>query len=198
MRTMEIIEREIKKYEAEGFDKDQLLAIESGLISGVDVSIYAKHEFNAEQMSEILFGLRDGIDVSSYAKPEIHEDDMDKILDKLIEEKYGKRKLESWEIEREIKKYEAEGFDKDQLFQISVGLSKNLDVSIYAKHEFNAEQMCIIAIGLDRGVDVSSYAKPEIHEDDMDKILDKLEKEKEEQKQNKWELEGFAKLHLHL
>ena len=45
--------------------------------------------------------------------------------------------------------------------RIYTGLTKGLDVSVYAKPAFDDEQMAEIMLGLSEGLDVSTYAKPE-------------------------------------
>ena len=45
--------------------------IRLGLMSKVDVSVYANSEFSDDQMEEIRRGLESGIDVSKYAFPHV-------------------------------------------------------------------------------------------------------------------------------
>lgn len=49
------------------FDVNQLLAIEAGLQSGIDVSIYANPKYSIFQMGEIASALELGMDVSAYS-----------------------------------------------------------------------------------------------------------------------------------
>ena len=65
-------------------------------------------------------------------------------------------------------------FDREQLYQIKMGLEGNVDVSIYAKPEFKRIQMYEIREGLEQGLDVSKYAKSEIDGFDMSRIRYKL------------------------
>ena len=65
-------------------------------------------------------------------------------------------------------------FDREQLFQIKMGLEGNIDVSIYANPEYTRKQMYEIREGLEQGLDVSVYAKPEIDGFDMSRIREKL------------------------
>ena len=61
-----------------------------------------------------------------------------------------------------MKKIEESGkFNYSQKEQISFGLQKGLDISIYAKPEFNNWQMEQIRFGLEKGLNVHIYAKPE-------------------------------------
>ena len=78
-------------------------------------------------------------------------------------------------------------FDREQLFQIKMGLEGNVDVSIYATPEYTRRQMYEIREGLEQGLDISKYAKPEIHAFDMENIRYKLylKKERENKKMKK-------------
>ena len=76
-----------------------------------------------------------------------------------------------------MKKIEESGkFNNSQKEQISFGLQKGLDISIYAKPEFDSKQMREIRIGLENGLDVSIYAKPEFNWLQMNTIRYGLEK----------------------
>ena len=68
-------------------------------------------------------------------------------------------------------------FDREQLFQIKMGLEGNVDVSIYANPEYTRKQMYEIREGLEQGLDVSVYAKPEISGIEMETIRERLLKE---------------------
>jgi len=59
-----------------------------------------------------------------------------------------------------MSEYEEQGFTKDQLHQIKLGLSDNVDVDIYADPRFDAKQMGQIRMGLIDGVDVEEYMNP--------------------------------------
>ena len=65
-------------------------------------------------------------------------------------------------------------YDREQLFQIEMGLEGNVDVSIYANPAYTRKQMYEIREGLEQGLDVSVYAKPEIDGFDMGNIRYKL------------------------
>lgn len=68
-------------------------------------------------------------------------------------------------------------FNNSQKEQISFGLQKGLDISIYAKPEFNKWQMEQIRFGLEKGLDVSVYAKAEFNSEQMRQIRYGLEKD---------------------
>lgn len=67
-------------------------------------------------------------------------------------------------------------FNKEQKFQIEVGLQKNLDVSWYAKPEYHWLKMQTIRMGLEKGLNVSIYANPKLTWKKMDLIRKGLEK----------------------
>ena len=70
-----------------------------------------------------------------------------------------------------MKKIEESGkFNYSQKEQISFGLQKGLDISIYAKPEFKGSQMEQIRFGLEKGLNVSIYAKPEFDYEQMRQI----------------------------
>ena len=74
-------------------------------------------------------------------------------------------------IDEVMKKIEESGkFNYSQKEQISFGLQKGLDISIYAKPEFKGSQMEQIRFGLEKGLNVHIYAKPEFDYEQMRQI----------------------------
>ena len=67
-------------------------------------------------------------------------------------------------------------FNKEQRFQIELGLQENLDVSWYAKPEYHWLKMQTIRIGLEKSLDINLYAKPEFNWTQMQEIHRGLEK----------------------
>ena len=61
-------------------------------------------------------------------------------------------------------------FDKKQQEEITKGLEKNVNVSIYATPEYTSNQMKHIRWGLEENLDVSIYAKKEFNEHQMNQI----------------------------
>ncbi len=61
-----------------------------------------------------------------------------------------------------------------QLRLINIGLSKNLDVSVYADPKYDWRQMDQIRLGLYNGVDVSKYNDPKIPWEEMEQIRNEL------------------------
>ena len=79
-------------------------------------------------------------------------------------------------IDEIMKKIEESGkFNYSQKEQISFGLQKGLDISIYAKPEFKGSQMEQIRFGLEKGLNVHIYAKPEFDYEQMRQIRIGLE-----------------------
>lgn len=72
------------------FDYWQIREIVKGLLSEVDVSIYASTKFKSEQMCQIRLGLEAGINVNVYARPEFRYDKMQKLKDILLDKKTQK------------------------------------------------------------------------------------------------------------
>ena len=72
------------------FDYWQIREIVKGLLSEVDVSIYASTKFKSEQMVQIRLGLEAGVNVNVYARPEFKYNKMEKLKDILLENKNSK------------------------------------------------------------------------------------------------------------
>ena len=80
-------------------------------------------------------------------------------------------------IDEVMKKIEESGkFNYSQKEQISFGLQKGLDISIYAKPEFKSSQMEQIRLGLEKGLNAHIYAKPEFDYEQMRQIRLGLER----------------------
>ena len=80
-------------------------------------------------------------------------------------------------INEVMKKIEANGkFNYSQEEQISFGLQKGLDISIYANPEFKSSQMEQIRFGLEKGLNAHIYAKPEFDYEQMRQIRLGLER----------------------
>ena len=67
------------------FDYWQIREIVKGLLSEVDVSIYASTKFKSEQMCQIRLGLEAGVNVNVYARTEFRYDKMQKLKDILLD-----------------------------------------------------------------------------------------------------------------
>lgn len=73
-------------------------------------------------------------------------------------------------INEKIKPYKVSDFDTQQMYQIQIGLNKELDVSAYADPKFDAYQMFEIRYGLEDGLDITKYADPKFNDNQMREI----------------------------
>lgn len=105
-------------------------------------------------------------------------DEVMKKIEKSGKFNYSQKKQISFGLQKglDISIYAKPEFDEDQMCEIRFGLEKGLNAHIYAKPEFNYEQMRQIRLGLERGLDVSIYAKTEFDWSQMQEIRLKLEK----------------------
>ena len=107
---------------------------------------------------------------------------VDEIIMKKIEESgkfnYSQKEQISFGLQKglDISIYAKPEFKGSQMEQIRFGLEKGLNVHIYAKPEFDYEQMRQIRLGLEQGLDVNVYAKAEFNNIQMQKIRFSLEK----------------------
>ena len=74
--------------------------------------------------------------------------------------------------------YEQQDFDEIQLNEISIGLERNVNVSIYADRAYHWGQMQMIRCGLERNLDIHKYADPRVPLNDMIHMYQKLCKQK--------------------
>ena len=147
---------DISLYENPKYDYIQMREIRKGLESGIDASKYSDPIYDYYQMKQIREGLEKGLDVSLYLDPKYHYTQMSVIKDGLEEG-------------LDVSIYLDPRYDLTQMIEIREGLEKGLDVSIYANLKYNFSQMRQIRQGLEKGLDI-------------DKLLMKIEIEKEENK----------------
>ena len=108
--------------------------------------------------------------------------EVDEVIMKKIEENgkfnYSQKKQISFGLQKglDISIYAKPEFKGNQMEQIRFGLEKGLNAHIYATPEFDYEQMRQIRLGLERGLDVSIYAKTEFDWSQMQEIRLRLEK----------------------
>lgn len=157
-----------KKYEEEGFLKDQIDEIEIGIQKGLKVSYYAKKEFLAIQMRQIRLGLEENLAVAKYAKPEYDWFQMEEIReglkDKLDVSKYADPKM-SYEIMREIRKGLSQGIDLPYRNGWSAGVLKELrrallakvNIVKYIREGYKEEQLKEIRKAIEGGIDIDPY-----------------------------------------
>ena len=105
-------------------------------------------------------------------------DEVMKKIEKSGKFNYSQKKQISFGLQKglDISIYAKPEFDEDQMCEIRFGLEKGLNAHIYAKPEFNYEQMRQIRLGLERGLDVSIYAKTKFDWSQMQEIRLSLEK----------------------
>ena len=106
---------------------------------------------------------------------------IDEIMKKIEESgkfNYSQKEQISFGLQKglDISIYAKPEFKGSQMEQIRFGLEKGLNVHIYAKPEFDYEQMRQIRLGLEQGLDVNVYAKAEFNNIQMQKIRLSLEK----------------------
>ena len=106
---------------------------------------------------------------------------IDEVMKKIEESgkfNYSQKEQISFGLQKglDISIYAKPEFKGSQMEQIRFGLEKGLNAHIYAKPEFDYEQMRQIRLGLERGLDVSAYAKTEFDWSQMQEIRLSLEK----------------------
>lgn len=94
--TEKEMQLELNKYQQLGFNKDQLIEIQNGLIDGLDVSSYAKLEISAENMNGIRRSLFYGSHHPYETTPE------EELFEETEEEKEQLRKEERQKANREL------------------------------------------------------------------------------------------------
>lgn len=142
-------------------DRYQILEVQKGIKSGIDVTPYANHKYDHRQMEMIRIGLERGLDVSQYTNLDLNGSQMEQIrlgLDENVD----------------VALFNNPRFNSAQMEQIRLGLSQNLDASIYADLKFSSAQMYEIRLGLLLGVDISTYTHPDLTPETMCSIRRKL------------------------
>lgn len=157
-----------KKYEEEGFLKDQIDEIEIGIQKGLNISYYAKKEFLAIQMHQIRLGLEENLAVAKYAKPEYDWFQMEEIREGLKAgldiSKYADPRM-SYEVMREIRKGLAEGIDLPYRNGWSAGVLRELrkaflakvNIVKYIREGYKEEQLGEIRQAIENGIDIDPY-----------------------------------------
>ena len=176
---------DVSVYADPQYNEDQMTEIRWGLEKMVDVSIYANPKYDADQMAEIREGLEQRLNVSEYAKIGYNAAKMNTIRKQLESQAEGIREFDNKKREEEISLglekgvdvtvYDRDYFDSDQMREIRIGLEEKLDVSQYAIPSFDFFQMREIRIGLEEKLDVSQYAIPSLDSFQMEEIRTGLE-----------------------
>lgn len=149
------IEKKLKEYEKQGFDEWQLYEIRKGLEDGVDISKYAKREFSDEEMAEIRKGLANE-NLEKNQALEIKEEHINKDVDINFDSfDIGQPKqIEGFiehlddelqrEVDKELFKYINQGFNKQKIEQIRLGLEAGIDVLKYADPKYSWFEMQVL------------------------------------------------------
>lgn len=175
-----------KKYEEEGFSKDQIDEIEIGVQKGLKVSYYAKKDFLAIQMRQIRLGLEENLAVGKYAKPEYDWFQMEEIREGLKEgldvSKYADPKL-SYEIMRQIRKGLAQGIDLPYrqgwsagiLREVRKALLAKVNITKYIREGYKEEQLKEIRKAIENGIDIEPYISVNYNGAGIHEIVEGLE-----------------------
>lgn len=94
--TEQEMQLELNKYQQMGFNRDQLIEIQNGLLDGLDVAAYAKIEISAENMNGIRRSLFYGVNHPHETTPE------EEVLLETEEEKEEIKKEERQKANREL------------------------------------------------------------------------------------------------
>ena len=152
----------------EEFTPDQKQEIEEGILAGLNVSIYAKHEYMAIQMLQIRLGLMERLPVEYYASPEYDWFQMEEIR-KGLKKKVDVKKYASPDIPFDVMRQIREGlengidlsvgkkFPAGVLRQLRLAACENIDISKYIKEGYQEEQLKEIRIAKEKGLNIDPY-----------------------------------------
>jgi len=126
----------------------------------------AGYTFDSIQIDELKTGYENGINIEAYADPIINYVMMFSIR-RAIEER--RQWLSNPKDQCRFARFVYEEFNDLQLDELAIGLSKGVNVDVYAHRSLNHEEMCVIRRGLEMGVNVlnlvhNGYELHEIHE----------------------------------
>lgn len=124
------------------------------------------YTFDSRQIDELKTGYDNGINIEAYADPIINYFMMFSIR-QAIEER--RQWLSNSKDQCRFARFVYEEFDDLQLDELAIGLSKGVNVDLYAHRSLNHEEMYVIRRGLEMGVNVlnlvyNGYDLIEIHE----------------------------------
>ena len=157
-----------KKYEEEGFLKDQIDEIEIGIQKGLNVTYYAKKEFLAIQMRQMRLGLEENLAVAKYAKPEYDWFQMEEIREGLKAgldvSKYANPQM-SYEVMREIRQGLTQGIElpyrngwsAGMLRELRKALLAKINIAKYIREGYKEEQLREIRKALENGIDIDPH-----------------------------------------
>lgn len=122
--------------------------------------------FDSEQLKELKAGYESGLHIDAYADPIINYFSMFSIR-RAIEDR--REYLSSCRNQCRFAQYVYDDFDQLQLDELAIGLSRGVNVDLYAHRDLNREEMYVIRRGLEMGVNVvdlvhSGHDLTEIHQ----------------------------------
>ena len=124
------------------------------------------YTFDSRQIDELKTGYDNGINIEAYADPIINYFMMFSIR-RAIEDR--RRWLSNPKDQCRFARFAYEEFDDLQLDELAIGLSRGVNVDLYAHRSLNHEEMHVIRRGLEMGVNVlnlvyNGHDLIEIHE----------------------------------
>lgn len=109
------------------------------------------YTFDSRQIDELKTGYDNGINIEAYADPIINYFMMFSIR-QAIEER--RQWLSNPKDQRRFARFVYEEFDDLQLDELAIGLSRGVNVDVYAHRSLNHEEMHVIRCGLEMSVNV--------------------------------------------
>ena len=109
------------------------------------------YTFDSRQIDELKTGYDNGINIEAYADPIINYFMMFSIR-RAIEDR--RQWLSNSKDQCRFARFVYEEFDDLQLDELAIGLSRGVNVDLYAHRSLNHEEMHVIRRGLEIGVDV--------------------------------------------
>lgn len=111
----------------------------------------AGYTFDSRQIDELKTGYENGINIEAYTDPIINYFMMFSIR-RAIEER--RQWLSNPKDQCRFARFVYEEFDDLQLDELAIGLSRGVNVDLYAHRSLNYEEMHVIRRGLEMGVNV--------------------------------------------
>jgi hypothetical protein len=126
----------------------------------------SSYTFDSRQIDELKTGYDNGINIEAYADPIINYFMMFRIRREIEDRRQW---LSNPKDQCRFAQYVYNEFDGLQLDELAIGLSKGVNVDVYAHRSLNHEEMYVIRRGLEMGVNVlnlvhNGYELHEIHE----------------------------------
>lgn len=109
------------------------------------------YTFDSRQLDELKIGYENGINIDAYADPIINYFTMFSIR-QAIEDR--RQWLSNPKDQCRFAQLVYEEFNDLQLDELAIGLSKGVNVDLYAHRSLSHEEMCVIRRGLEMGVNV--------------------------------------------